>query len=108
MPWHSSRRSDPGRVRAETYDFAVDHLLAEPAAAPISTRRADCCVGAAAYRAMLPVTESRHQVAELLLCPHHFRRSQIGLARAGAAVFDTRNRLVDSAGHWAVPRDRGR
>ena len=105
LPWHPSR--GPAASRADAFDFPYDDLLINPADAPISGRRADCCVAPAAYRAVLPVTASRPRITELLLCSHHFHSTRAGLTRAGASVYDASNHLIDSAEHSCLPHQHG-
>jgi len=75
------------------FDYPTDELL-QSAPKPVGSQRADCCIAAAAYRVILPATLARPRPAELLLCRHHYRCSRTALTEAGAAVFDTDNRLI--------------
>jgi hypothetical protein len=93
MPWHPARRPSPNRTATDTFDFPWEDLLAAPAGYRLETRRADCCVSPASYRAIVRAGADRGRV-ELLLCGHHFRRSQSALAATGVGVFDMRDHLV--------------
>lgn len=97
MPWHPSqgfptpRRSDP-----KPLDLPWDDLLIDVPVEALRLQRADCCVGNAAFRVVLPPRGGRRRPAELLLCAHHQRSSLGTLAQLGASVFDDQGRLVAS------------
>ena len=48
--------------------------------------KACCCPSRPMVRVLMPATQSRPYRVELLLCGHHFRRSQWTLAAAGAVA----------------------
>jgi hypothetical protein len=48
--------------------------------------QACCCPSRPMVRAIMPPTADRPHEVELLLCGHHFRRSQRNLAAAGAVI----------------------
>jgi hypothetical protein len=48
--------------------------------------QACCCPSRPIIRATMPPTADRPHEIELLLCGHHFRRSQANLAAAGAMI----------------------
>lgn len=48
--------------------------------------RACCCPSRPMVRVIMPPTADRPHEVELLLCGHHFRRSQWTLAAAGAVI----------------------
>jgi len=48
--------------------------------------QACCCPSRPMVRAIMPSTAERPNEVELLLCGHHFRRSQWNLAAAGAVI----------------------
>jgi hypothetical protein len=48
--------------------------------------QACCCPSRPMVRATMPPTADRPHEVELLLCGHHFRRSQWTLAAAGAVI----------------------
>lgn len=75
---------------------APNRTHTEPRARTDSTagQRADCCVAAAVYRVVLPVTERRARPTELLLCAHHYRSARATLSEGRAAIFDAEHRLV--------------
>lgn len=67
------------------------------------TQRADCCVGAASYRVVLPAVPGEQRRRELFLCGHHFRATAAAQARSGACVYDARGHLVAGPVPVAVP-----
>jgi hypothetical protein len=48
--------------------------------------QACCCPSRPMVRVIMPPTADRPREVELLLCGHHFRRSQWTLAAAGAVI----------------------
>jgi hypothetical protein len=48
--------------------------------------KACCCPSRPMVRVLMPATQSRPYRVDLLLCGHHFRRSQWTLAGAGAVA----------------------
>lgn len=55
-----------------------------------------CCPSRPAIRVVVPASGDRQRSAELLLCGHHYRPSEDGLARAGASVYDRTGSLISS------------
>lgn len=96
LPWHPSQGPYVDVFLEEFFPPPVDDEL--PDLDPrLMHQRADCCIAGAAYRVVLPASAEREEPGELLLCGHHMRSSQPGLARVHAAIFDARNRLVSAA-----------
>ena len=62
--------------------------------------RACCCPAPAQFRALLPSSPGRAQWTDLLLCAHHLRLCQAGLARAGAELLDASGARVTLDGQW--------
>ncbi|HEV7192337.1 MAG TPA: hypothetical protein VGN35_03955 [Jatrophihabitantaceae bacterium] len=90
----NSFRSHPSRYRNRTQTVAPQDI--EPPTI-IAGQSADCCLAAPMFRAVLPPTQSRTGTAEVFLCGHHRRASEISLWASGAAIFDAAGRLVASA-----------
>ena len=84
-------------------DAAGDDLIATTPPTAI-TGRADCCPANAVVRVVLPTAHPRAARAQLLLCAHHYRASQVHLAQEGASVFDAADRLICD-GDSGVPAD---
>ncbi len=55
-----------------------------------------CCPSSPAVRVLVPASGDRPRPAELLLCGHHYRRSEEGLTRVGASVYDRSGSLISS------------
>jgi len=55
-----------------------------------------CCPSRPNVRVVIPPTGDRTRPAELLLCGHHYRRSQVALIRAGASIYDRTGSLLSS------------
>jgi hypothetical protein len=55
-----------------------------------------CCPSRPAVRVVMPASDDRPRPAELLLCGHHYRRSQEALIRAGASICDRTGSLISS------------
>ena len=68
------------------------------------TERACCCPARPVVRAVMPVTTSRPEPVDLLLCGHHYREGQTALLAAGAAVYDARGVLIAGAPARCRPR----
>lgn len=97
-PWHPSD-GPPKTLQDElSVDHPWDDLIAD-AASTIGQQRADCCVGRAAYRVIVPPSRNRPRATRLLLCSHHFRASRTGLAHACVDVYNSCDRLVFSSRH---------
>ncbi|HEY1321455.1 MAG TPA: hypothetical protein VGF32_14460 [Streptosporangiaceae bacterium] len=75
--------------------------LAEIGMAIGIAERACCCPARPVVRAVMPVTASRPDPVDLLLCGHHYRASDAALLAAGAAVYDEKGMLIAGtpAGH---------
>lgn len=94
----------PGRwVSVWAASAATEAFRAEVPPAPVQPRapltmvdRACCCPTAACVRVVLPATAARRHETDLLLCAHHYRRSQAALAALGSQVFDRQGGLLAS------------
>lgn len=97
LPWRPAKDEPADFTIPEwTFDVPLDDRDGGSVAA-IGSQSSDCCPGRAAFRVVLPATDSRPHPGELFLCGHHFRASRDGLERAGATVYDSLGRLVASA-----------
>ncbi|HET9173521.1 MAG TPA: hypothetical protein VFN97_29095 [Actinospica sp.] len=62
---------------------------------PLSTKQPACCCPASpAVRVLIPFRCAEVEVAELLLCNHHYRQGVVPLKRIGAVVFDASGALI--------------
>ena len=62
-----------------------------------------CCCGARpAVAVIMPPAAGRPHPTDLLLCGHHYRKSRMALAGAGAAVFTVAGAALASADRWTV------
>jgi hypothetical protein len=77
--------------------------LAEIGRALGVTERACCCAARPQVRVVMPVTSTRPEPVDLLLCGHHYRAGQAALRAAGAAAYDEQGALIMAA----APRRRG-
>ena len=79
-----------------------------PALAPIDWRalrlagHACCCEARPAVAVIMPPAAGRSHPTDLLLCGHHYRQSQLALARTGAAVFTVAGAAVAAGDQWTV------
>ncbi len=78
-----------GTFRADVETAPVRHQ------APLTMiDRACCCPAVACVRVALPATAARPHETDLLLCAHHYRRSQAALAALGGQAFDQQGALL--------------
>ena len=68
--------------------------LAEIGMALGVSERACCCPARPQVRVVMPVTPTRPEPVDLLLCGHHCRAGQAALRAAGAAVYDRKGSLI--------------
>jgi hypothetical protein len=66
--------------------------LLRPAIPP--SQHACCCPARPLFQAVMPATRSAHVPVEVLLCGHHYRRSQATLRGMGSAIYDETGYLV--------------
>ncbi|HTJ72251.1 MAG TPA: hypothetical protein VL551_32220 [Actinospica sp.] len=59
-----------------------------------TTQPACCCAASPTVRVLVPFDGGQVEVAELLLCSHHFRCGIASLQRIGAVVFDASGALI--------------
>jgi hypothetical protein len=71
--------------------------LAETGMAISIAERACCCPARPVVRVVMPVTASRPEPVDLLLCGHHYRVGQTALLAGGVAVYDARGVLIAGA-----------
>ena len=64
--------------------------------------RACCCPAKPAVIVVMAPGPGRSNPTDLLLCGHHYRKSQSALAKAGAAVFDLAGAAVATDDRWLV------
>ena len=60
------------------------------------TERACCCPARPVVRVVMPATATRPELADLLLCGHHYRAGRAALRAAGAAVYDEQGALLEA------------
>ena len=53
-----------------------------------------CCPARPVVRVVMPLTETRPEPVDLLLCGHHYRASQVALRAGGAVVYDRRGAVI--------------
>jgi len=56
-----------------------------------------CCPAKPVVRVVMPVTATRPEPVDLLLCGHHYRAGQRALRAAGAVVYDRRGAVIMGA-----------
>ena len=66
--------------------------LLRPAVLP--SQPACCCPARPLYQVVIPSTATRPHPVEVLLCGHHYRRSQPTLHRIGSPIYDLTGCLV--------------
>ena len=87
-------------LRAREPDAAPADGMADRWVAPLFHRplargeRACCCPGRAAFAVVVAPSAALPHPPDVLLCAHHARTSQRGLARGGIAVYDAAGVLV--------------
>jgi len=64
--------------------------------------RACCCPAKPAVIVVMPPGIGRAHPTDLLLCGHHYRKSEQMLAKAGAAVFTLSGATVATDDRWLV------
>lgn len=104
FPWHPSQGPHPYFVEQWLAEVTAAHFANAPEPSHTETR-ADCCIARAAYRVVLPVTQTRSQVSELMLCRHHLRESLGTLTDRHAVVFDLEGFLLDTSRDTADNRE---
>jgi len=57
-----------------------------PPSPPSYSGRSDCCPAPPQVKVVMPPTAARPHPVDLLLCGHHYRKSQAALDAAGAKV----------------------
>jgi hypothetical protein len=58
--------------------------------------RSCCCASRPAVRVVLPASAQRDHPVDLLLCRHHFLRSEKTIKQAGARIFDPTGALMSA------------
>jgi len=81
-------RVDRARLAEELAGISMSIGMDEPAC---------CCPARPVVRVVMPLTETRPEPVDLLLCGHHYRASQVALRAAGAAVYDRRGTVIMGA-----------
>jgi hypothetical protein len=66
--------------------------LLRPAVQP--SELACCCPARPLYQAIVPAATSQHEPVEVLLCGHHYQRSQATLHRMGIPIYDVTGHLI--------------
>lgn len=94
-PWHPSQGPRPDLLQAALENAEWERELLTPAG-PGLAAHADCCIGRALYRVVLPPTGQRTQPAELLLCAHHLRQSRARLLEQGATIYNQYGTPLDT------------
>jgi hypothetical protein len=85
-PSVTGRDADPAEPPSGQAGQQADSSVIDWRAARLAGR-ACCCSAGPAIIAIMPPAASRPHPTELLLCGHHYRESQRGLAAAGARIF---------------------
>ncbi len=68
----------------------------------LRTSAACCCPAKPAVIVVMPPGPGRSHPTELLLCGHHYRKSEQTLMEAGATVFNLAGAEVAVDDHWLV------
>ena len=91
----------PPVARSETTPPEPGHGAIDWRALRLSDRACCCAAGPAAV-VIMPPARGRSRPTDLLLCGHHYRASQMVLAKAGGAVFTVEGDPVAAGDLWKV------
>ena len=61
-----------------------------------------CCAASPAAVVIMPAAPGRSRPTDLLFCGHHYRASQMALAKAGGVVFTVEGHPVAAGDLWKV------